>query len=85
MKKIIFLFSVLAITATSCTDATVSQVGGIGNRHTIELYSGGQLVRVWESTGKVQSSRHSDGYYFRDSKCKCNVEVSGDLVITRLD
>jgi len=83
MKKI--LTGIIIITGlSSCTDATVSQFGGLGDKHTVELYSGGKLVRSWVSTGKVISTERSDGYYFRDQQCDCNVEVSGDLVITRI-
>lgn len=84
-SKLILLSTILAITFSSCSwDATISQLGGLGDRHTIELYSGGELVKTWQSTGKVSSSSSSDGYYFRDVKCDCNVEVSGDVVITRI-
>ena len=83
MKKVL-VGIVVIIGLSSCTDATVSQFGGLGDKHTVELYSGGKLVRTWVSTGKVVSSEHSDGYYFRDQQCDCNVEVSGDLVITRI-
>ena len=84
MKKLLFILVLGAITFTSCTDAQKSQWGGLGDKHTIELYSGGELVRTWTSTGKVESSGESDGYYFRDEECQCNVEVSGDIVITRI-
>ena len=83
MKKVL-VGIVVIIGLSSCTDATVSQFGGLGDKHTVELYSGGKLVRTWVSTGKVVSSEHSDGYYFRDQQCDCNIEVSGDLVITRI-
>ena len=83
MKKVLIGIIVI-IGLSSCTDATISQLGGLGDKHTVELYSGGKLVRSWVSTGKVVSSEHSDGYYFRDQQCDCNVEVSGDLVITRI-
>jgi hypothetical protein len=83
MKKILSLLSII-ITLTSCTDAEKSQWGGLGDKHTVEMYSGGKLVKTWVSTGKVQSSSSSDGYYFRDQECDCNVEVSGDVVITRI-
>lgn len=83
MKKLLFIL-VIGIALTSCTDAEKSQWGGLGDEHTIELYSGGELVRTWTSTGKVESSGESDGYYFRDKECQCNVEVSGDIVITRI-
>ena len=87
MKKfILFTLSIsLILGSFGCTDATMSQYGGLGDNHKIELYSGGELVRTWTSTGKVMSSSSSDGYYFRDSQCNCNVEVSGDVVITRIN
>ena len=84
MKNLLILIGI-TVTLNSCTDATMSQLGGLGDKHTIELYSGGKLVKTWISTGKVISSKRSDGYYFRDTECDCNVEVSGDLVITRIN
>ena len=86
MKRIVLLvFTISIIYLTpSCTDATKSQIGGLNSEHLIEMYSGGKKVKEWVSTGKVKSSSSSDGYYFRDKECKCNVEVSGDIVITRI-
>lgn len=84
MKKILVVLSLAVLGLASCTDASRSQIGGYGDKHLVELYSGGKLVRTWTSTGKVQSTENSDGYYFRDEKCGCNVEVSGDIVITRM-
>lgn len=68
-----------------CTDATISQFGALGSKHKIELYSGGQLVREWTSTGKVLTEEHSDGYYFTDTATNRLVRVSGDLVIYPVD
>jgi len=84
MNKKLIILGLSTFSLFSCTDAYQSQIGGYGDKHLFELYSGGGLVRTWESTGKVESSKHSDGYYFRDEKCGCNVEVSGDIVITRI-
>jgi hypothetical protein len=75
--KQLFTIAMAAIMLSSCTDA-------LSEPHTVEMYSGGTLVRQWTSTGKVLPSQQSDEYYFRDSECHCNVEVSGDVVITRL-
>lgn len=85
MKRTILTIMTVLLISTACTDATKSQYGGLGSKHLVEMYSGGELIRTWTSTGKVMSSSESDGYYFRDKKCNCNVEVSGDVVITRLD
>jgi len=84
MKKILVVVVVVTTVLTSCTDATTSQLGAFGDKHKVEMYSGGELVRKWIATGKVKSSNSSDGYYFRDQVCDCNVEVSGDVIITRI-
>lgn len=83
---ILALASVVAIPATivSCTDASKAKLGGYGDEHTVELYSGGKKVREWTSSGKVQSEESSDGYYFNDKETGKLVEVSGDVVITRI-
>ena len=67
---------------TGCTDAYISQVQSIGSPHRVELWSGGQMVREWTSTGKVLSETNSDGYYFCDKETGKLVRVTGDLVIT---
>lgn len=84
MKKTLLVLTISIFTFTSCTDAEKSQWGGLGDKHRVEMYSGGNPVKTWTSTGKVQSSSSSDGYFFRDQECDCNVEVSGDVVITRI-
>ena len=75
----------VAICLSGCTDAFRSGVQSFGSRHHIELWSGGQKVREWTSTGKVLTEEHSDGYYFCDSETNKLVRVSGDLVITPIE
>lgn len=65
-----------------CTDAARSSLASYGSKHKIELYSGGQMVREWTSTGKVVNEQDSDGYYFCDAETNVVVRVTGDLVIT---
>lgn len=85
MNKLIKLIVVaIAITSISCTDATRAKIGGYGDEHKVELYNGGKLVREWVSSGKVRSEETSDGYYFNDKVTGGLVEVSGDVVITRM-
>lgn len=67
---------------TGCTDAYTAQWQSIASEHKIELYSGGELVKEWTSTGKVLSEENSDGYYFKDKLTGKLVRVTGDLVIT---
>ena len=83
MKKLIIL-PVTALLLMSCTDAEKAKIGGYGDEHTVELYSGGQKVRSWVSSGKVNSEASSDGYYFSDKETGLLIEVSGDVVITRI-
>lgn len=46
----------------------------------VKLYSGGELVNTWTSTGRVLPTRI--GFYFRDKDTMGLVEVSGDVVLT---
>lgn len=68
----------------SCTDAQRAKVGGLGDEFKVEMYSGGKLVRTWTSTGKVSNEENTDGYYFKDKATGKLIEVSGDVVITKL-
>lgn len=74
----------MVVLVSACTDAELSKFGGLGDEFKIEMYSGGKLVREWTSTGKVLSEPNSDGYYFKDKETGRLVEVSGDVVITKL-
>lgn len=86
MKKSLMVLAVMAAVALAgCTDAKKAKMGGYGSEHRVEMYSGGELVRTWTATGKVLSEEHSDGYYFNDKETGALIEVSGDVVITRLD
>jgi hypothetical protein len=89
MKYRIQQIALLALATTlfalsSCTDATKAKLGGYGDEHKVEMYSGGVKVREWTASGKVQSEEQSDGYYFNDKETGKLVEVSGDVVITKL-
>lgn len=83
MKRLL-LVAVL-ISFTGCFAADRSGIGAIGADHKVQLYSGGNLVREWESNGKVISESNSDGYYFQDKETKRLVRVTGDLVITPIE
>jgi len=65
-----------------CTPATRAQFSSYGKTHSVELYSGGELVRSWTSVGKVETETDSDGYYFMDEATGVLVRVTGDLVVT---
>ena len=84
MKIKLFAIIVSAAALLSCTDATRSKIGGYGDEHKVELYSGGVKVGEWISSGKVKSEGGSDGYYFSDKVTGKLMKVSGSVVITRL-
>ena len=82
MKTLLFFSLLLTI---GCTDAQKSQMAGYGNKYSVEVLSGGKVVRAYISTGKVANQEKSDGFYFKDSATGRLVEVSGQVIITRLD
>ena len=67
-----------------CSDADRASLSAYGDEHLVELYSGGQKVREWQSTGKVFSEENSDGFYFKDAGTGQLVRVTGDVVVTPL-
>jgi hypothetical protein len=82
MKQFTLLMMLFAF---GCSDAATSSWSALGCKHKVELYSGGQKVREWTSTGKVNNESESDGYYFCDVETKKLVRVSGTLVITQVE
>jgi hypothetical protein len=79
MKK---LFLVLVgITMISCTDATLSKITSYGSEANIKCYSGGIVIYEGASTGKVQSEKNSDGYFFKEEGTGRLLEVSGNCII----
>ena len=69
----------------SCTDSAQAKLGSYGDNFKIEVMNcDGSITHSWTSTGKVKSEEGSDGYYFLDSKTGELIEVSGNLIITRI-
>jgi hypothetical protein len=85
MKKLITLITLITIAGlfTSCTNAERSKLMGYGGNFKVEMYSGGQKVREWISSGKVLSEDGSNGYYFTELTTGKLIEVDGDIVITK--
>lgn len=82
MKKLIIVISMLVL---SCTDAQQAKIGAFGDKFKVELINcDGTVTRFWTSTGKVSNSQNSDGYFFNDEKTGTLIEVSGNVIITRL-
>ena len=85
MKRLISFIFITSILFTGCTDAEYALQTSYGNKFKITLYSGGQIVREWTSTGKVFSEEASDGYFFVDEDTNQLVRVTGDLVVEKID
>jgi hypothetical protein len=84
MKKIIIIV-ILFIGLNSCTDAEQAKIGAFGDTFKVELVNcDGTITHTWISTGKVSNSKNSDGYYFNDAKSGTLIEVSGNVIITKL-
>lgn len=84
MKNLLLVLGCALILA-SCTDAKRDKVWGYGKKYTVEVFSGGQLVRTYTSSGKVSSESGTDGYYFNNAVTGKLTEVSGTIVITQVD
>ena len=85
MKKVLFILALgLSSTLNSCTDATMSKLGGYGDSFKIELVNcDGSITHSWISSGKVLSEANSDGYYFNEKGTDILIEVTGTLIITK--
>lgn len=83
MRVLLFIASLVFI--GGCSNAGVASMQALGVDHRIELWSGGQKVMEWTSSGKVFSEDGSDGYYFCDKKTNRLVRVTGDIVVTPID
>lgn len=79
MRGLIALLAVVVI--SGCTDASRSQISSLGSKFKVTLYSGGEPVRSWTSTGKVLTEQESDGWYFTDADTGKLVRLSGDVVV----
>lgn len=79
MKRI--LWAVVLMCAIGCTDAEKSRIGSLGSKFKVTLYSNGDAVRTWQSTGKVMTETDSDGWYFTDASTNKLVRVSGSVVV----
>ena len=81
MKRLILAL----ILFSSCTDASISKIGGYGDEFSVELINcDGSVTYKWISSGKVISENDSDGYYFKDKKTGKLIEVTGTLIITKI-
>ena len=83
MKYIMLI--ILSITFIGCTDGGMAKLSAYGGSAKVECYSGDLLIYSGVSTGKVNNSESSDGYYFVDKNDSKLKEVSGNCVLTYLE
>jgi hypothetical protein len=74
------VLTIMAMMLTSCTDATMSKMGGYGDTFTVKVL-GPDTIIAYHSTGKVISEEKSDGYYFTNRETGKLIEVSGNVII----
>lgn len=79
MKRFMVVAAILFV--AGCTNAARAQYGGLGSNFKVTLYSGGEAVREWHSTGKVLTETDSDGWYFMDKSNNKLVRISGSVAI----
>lgn len=85
MKKLFIAITGLLLLA-SCTDATQAKFGAYGDQFEISIVNcDGSVTNKWTSTGKVGNNSKSDGYYFNDSKTGTLIEVSGNVIVKRIN
>jgi len=79
VRKIVLLACALLV--LGCTDAERAKLGGLGNKATVDCYSGGKLIYHGRSTGKVSPEDGGAGYFLKDSARGKLVEVSGQCIV----
>ena len=85
MKKLFSMVIVTLLLVVSCTDAEQAKFGAFGDQFEISIVNcDGTVTNSWTSTGKVLNNSQSDGYYFNDSVTGTLIEVSGNVIIKRI-
>lgn len=85
LKNILPIVSIMtALILCGCTDAQMAKWSALNSPQHIKCYSGGQLIYEGNSTGKILSEEHTDGYYFEDAETHKVVEVSADCIFVKI-
>jgi hypothetical protein len=71
----------LGIALGGCSDATMAKYNSWGNDHRVKVFSGGELIGEYCSTGKIENDG-PDGYYFQNKNTGQLETISGDVQIT---
>lgn len=89
MKKYLFFIAVIVLFALSFSGCARSceswnrdfQTGS--RKYTVEVYSGGKLIRTFKFDGILNNQANSDGYFF--SIGDTLYEVGGDVIVSSVD
>jgi hypothetical protein len=69
----------------SCSERKKAEWNAVDDDFKIELLDcNGEVVRSWESIGKVKSSENRPGFRFLDKKTHKLIKVNGNVIITQL-
>ena len=80
-KRLIFLLLPFA----GCTETDQANFSDYDKKCTVEVISGGQVVRTYTSTGRVRAQSRAQTHYFKDAATGRFVRVSGPVIITRIE
>lgn len=76
--------AVALLALVSCTDAKCASRASVGSPMRVKLYSGGELVGEWTSTGKVESGEHGTRFAFKDKETGAYVRVMGNVSVEEI-
>jgi len=83
MKKTII--TALAVSfLVGCSDAVLDRNFTYGVSFRVTLWSGGQPVKTYISTGRVETEEGSDGWFFKDKQTGGFVRVSGTVTVEEI-
>lgn len=72
---------VFVMLLNGCTEAERGKVASFGRDGHVKCYSGGQVIFEANSSGKINSERDTDGWYFVEKETGELYRVSGDCII----
>ena len=70
-----------AVVLSACTDTAQASLAAYGDAADITCYSGGQVIFKGRSTGRIQATKQSDGWEFKDASTGRFTRISGTCVI----
>lgn len=68
----------------SCTDAECASRSSLGSSMKVTMYSGGEAVKTWTSTGKVTSGEHGTRFAFKDKETGMYIRVIGTVSVEEI-